>query len=95
MSELFSERLKRLRTARGMNKTQLAARVGVTNVTVHWWENEASQPRLDKIERLARALGVTATYLVTGRDAPELAAIHAAIRQRAPYERLLAMVPPV
>ena len=90
--ETLGERVRRLRTSRGLTSVALGKRVGVSNVSVHHWETDSRSPTSDKFQALARALGVTTDYLLTGREAPALAAIHAAIRRGDPYERLVAMV---
>ena len=93
MTETFGERVRRLRKARGMTTVALGQRCGAHNVSVHQWEHGACMPLSDKLKALATALGVTTDYLLTGREAPALAALHAAIRAGATHERLLAMVP--
>lgn len=92
-NELLCERIKRLRLTRKLSQKQLAERLGCSHyLTVGQWENGRSVPSSSLLGALAREFGVSIDYLLYGRDAALLAALKAQIRQRAPYERLLAMV---
>jgi len=90
--ETLAERINRLRATRHMSQRALAERIGVTHASVIRIENGEHKPRADSLHPMARALGVSTDYLLTGRDAPQHAALISAIRQRMPYERLVAMV---
>jgi transcriptional regulator with XRE-family HTH domain len=92
VSELFGERLHRLRVAKGLSVEDVAQRLGVTHSIVRRAEYGEQMIRAWRLPVLARLLGVSTDYLLTGHDEPLLAALKAQIRQRAPYERLLAMV---
>ena len=76
MTELeFSERLKRLRKARGMTQQELADRLGVSNKSVSRWESGGGYPDVALLEPLARALGVTVDELLSNTPAvPRLGA---------------------
>ena len=61
----FASRLRELREARGLTQETLARRADVTQNTV--WRYESGQiqhPKMDVIERLARALDVDASALL-------------------------------
>jgi transcriptional regulator with XRE-family HTH domain len=93
MHEMLSERIRRLRLARKLTQKQLAERMGASHyLTIGQWENGRRMPSSSLVSELARALGVSTDYLLHGRDGALLAALKAQIKQRAPYERLLAMV---
>jgi len=89
MAELFGERLKRLRTERGMTVDQLAQTIGVTHSIVRRAENGEHQVRAHRLPELARRLNVTIDYLLTGKD-PD-AALRNAILRGTSREILLAM----
>jgi transcriptional regulator with XRE-family HTH domain len=93
MSETLGERIKRLRLARGITQKQLAELVGTEWHSAMYWESGSSIPSTPLVQPIARALNVTMEYLLSGREAPQLAALHAAIRRHDPYDRLVAMCP--
>jgi transcriptional regulator with XRE-family HTH domain len=65
--EPFGTRLRRLREARGLAKTTLARRVGLTEACIRQLESgRTSQPRLADGMRLADALGTDPRYLAFG-----------------------------
>jgi len=93
MSEMLCERIKRLRLARKLTQKKLAERLGCSHyLTVGQWEHGRRNPSSNLMGALAREFGVSIDYLLYGRDASLLAALRAQIKQRAPYERLLAMI---
>lgn len=61
---LFSVRLKELRTERGLTQKQLAQKIGTTDDTIYSWEKGRSQPSIDMIRALTRELNTTADYLL-------------------------------
>ncbi len=65
--ETFGQRLRRLREARGLPKTVLAKRVGLTEACIRQLESgRTSGPRLADGVRLADALGADPRYLAFG-----------------------------
>jgi transcriptional regulator with XRE-family HTH domain len=54
----------------GLTPSQLATRAGVKLKTLEKWESGRSEPRSDKLMRLAGVLQVPLLWLLTG-DAPE------------------------
>ena len=56
----FKELLKEV----DMNGAQLARRIGVTRTAVSAWCRGTSQPSFDKIQLIAKALGVSVTRVV-------------------------------
>ena len=93
MTELFGERLTRLRQAKRLSSRALADLVGVEHRSIWRIEHGETKPRMEYLAAIARHLDVSIDYLVTGREQSQLAALHHAIRVRTPYERLVAMVP--
>ena len=61
---LFSVRLKELRTERGLTQKQLAQKIGTTDDTIYSWEKGRSPPSIDMIRALTRELNTTADYLL-------------------------------
>ncbi len=64
----LSEKILRLRTARGMSQGGLAEQLGVSRQSVSKWETGQSIPDLDKIIKLADLFGVTTDYLVREQE---------------------------
>lgn len=62
----ISERITRLRKARGITQEELAEVIGVSRQAVSKWESEQSAPDLDKIVALSEYFGVTTDYILKG-----------------------------
>lgn len=60
----FPENLRRLREQRNLSKSELARRIGVSDVTVGYWETGKAEPRMGKVEMIASILGVTTDDLI-------------------------------
>jgi transcriptional regulator with XRE-family HTH domain len=69
-SEVFGERLKRLRERAGFSQPQLAAAAGVPVGTLRGWEQGRRIPGLDAAVQLADAIGCSLDELA-GREPPE------------------------
>ena len=69
MSETLTvgERIRRLRRTKGWPQVELAAEVGVTRPTIARWETDAQMPLVTHLFDLARALGVSMDYVLTGQ----------------------------
>jgi transcriptional regulator with XRE-family HTH domain len=78
-------RLRALREMKGMTRPDLARAVGVTKVTVFYWEDQQRRrsPMPANLVELARILGVSTTLLAPLPDPPTLAAYreHAGLTQ--------------
>jgi transcriptional regulator with XRE-family HTH domain len=68
----IGERVRQRRDALKLTQEQLAAETGVTPQHVSRIENGLNEPSLDLLVRLAQSLGVTADFLLTGAEPPEL-----------------------
>jgi len=69
--ETFGERLRTLRTRRHLTPSALAHAVGVTEGAIRQMESGQTKSASFIVGlKLAHALGVTAWFLATGRDAP-------------------------
>jgi transcriptional regulator with XRE-family HTH domain len=66
--EVISKRIKEAREARGVTASGLARLVGVTPTAVWNWEKNSITPRHPVLEQIARALDVSTSFLLTGRE---------------------------
>lgn len=57
--------------AKGWNQSELASALGVSPQAVQKWEN-GGMPRTSRIAEIAKALGVSESYLLANDDAPTL-----------------------
>jgi transcriptional regulator with XRE-family HTH domain len=67
----FGERLRLLRTAKGMSQEQLADAAGLHRTHVSLIECNRRSVRLESLERLAKALGVEPGELVPPASKPK------------------------
>lgn len=66
----FTKRLKELMISHGFTAKILGERTGINYRTIEiWMSAKASIPRADRAVALAKALGVTVEYLITGETA--------------------------
>lgn len=68
----FSERLKELRTSKGLTMEQLAKEIDSTRGTISNFENENKKPSLDMLIKLADYFDVSIDYLVGRTDDSKL-----------------------
>ena len=68
MSENFAEKLRRLRTERGITQQQLASMMYIDRSTVARWESGTRLPDLVLLPRLAKCLGVDVSLLIPDED---------------------------
>jgi transcriptional regulator with XRE-family HTH domain len=67
--ETLSQRLRRLRTERGLSQTELATRSGVQQTVISRMERtEMARPTMRVLEMLAPPLGVSAHELANGQQ---------------------------
>jgi transcriptional regulator with XRE-family HTH domain len=60
----FSEKLSKLRSARGLTQEQMAQMVGVGIAQIRRYEKGKSSPTLDVIKNIAKTLGISADELL-------------------------------
>jgi transcriptional regulator with XRE-family HTH domain len=60
----FSERLKELRTEKGIGQVEFSNAIGVSKGIISLWENGAREPTLSNLIAIARFFGVSLDYLV-------------------------------
>lgn len=60
----FSERLKELRTEKGLSQSTVAKETGLSQNAIAQWENEKRIPNSNAVIALAKFFGVTTDYLL-------------------------------
>jgi Predicted transcriptional regulators len=68
----FSERLKELRSSKGLTMEQLGKEIGSTKGTISNLENGNKKPSLDMLIKLANYFNISIDYLVGRTDEPLL-----------------------
>lgn len=66
--DIFAIRLKELRTEKGYTQKQLAELIGTTDDSIFSWEKGRSQPPIEFIRLLCKALSVSTDYLLGLED---------------------------
>ena len=64
----FGEKLKALRTERGLTQEQLAARLYVSRTAVSKWETGGGSPNLDSLQAVVRLFDVSVDDLLSADD---------------------------
>lgn len=64
-------RIRQLRTAKGMKQSDLATQLNVRANTISNWENEKSYPDPTSLQKLSEILGTTIDYLLGGKIFPK------------------------
>jgi transcriptional regulator with XRE-family HTH domain len=79
----FGDRLREIRTARGVSQAELAKAAGLYQAAVCFYElGQRQMPRLDDVVRLAAALGVELRHLLMPAGSPIPAAKGRRTRKR-------------
>ena len=68
VSEIFAERLRRLRAEKGITQQQLASMMYIDRSSIARWENGVRVPDLVLLPRLAKCLGVEVSLLIPDED---------------------------
>ena len=66
----LAERMKHIRTERGISQETLAEQIHVSRQTISKWENGLAVPSSDNLAQLSRALEVPADALLSGGWVP-------------------------
>lgn len=61
---VFAERLKDLRTEKGVGQNKLADDLHLSNASISYWENCKQEPSISVIFKLAQYFEVSADYLI-------------------------------
>ena len=70
IKETFPQRLVRLRKEKGLSQKELATLSGLSPRMIAHYESQVSHPSLDKIEKIAAALGMGITELLGSQKSP-------------------------
>ncbi|SHI59245.1 helix-turn-helix domain-containing protein [Wenxinia saemankumensis] len=77
----LGDRISGGREALGIDQEELARRIGVRLDTLRKWEEDRAEPRANRVQMLAGILGVSLSWLLTGKgegpDAPHEAELPA------------------
>ena len=65
-SATFGDRLAGAREAAGLSQAELAEKLGVRLETLEAWEDDAAEPRANRLQMLSGMLNVTLMWLLTG-----------------------------
>lgn len=68
MKNKFAERLKELRTDRGLNQIELSAAIEVSKGIISLWENGLREPGMFSLIQLAKFFDVSIDFLVGLND---------------------------
>lgn len=66
--KIFAERLKELRTERGLGQNSLANTLGLSNASISYWETYKQEPTVGALYKLAVFFEVSADYLLGLED---------------------------
>jgi len=66
----MGDRIEQARRAKGFELPQLARRIAVKSTTLQNWESDRSEPRPEKLTKLAGMLDVPLIWMLTG-ETPE------------------------
>ena len=64
---MLNERIKKLRTERGLSQVDLAKELNVSKQSVSNWENDNIQPSIEVLVKIAHFFSVSTDYLL-GED---------------------------
>ena len=67
---VISERIFQIMEEKHISQTALSERTGISQRTISDWKRKKTNPTLEKVIPLCRALGISPTYLLTGEEDP-------------------------
>lgn len=67
---MFADKLRDLRTAKGLTQEELGEAVGVKALQIWRWETGEFKPQLEQLKRLAEYFHVSADFLLDLSDDP-------------------------
>lgn len=71
MEMTMGNRIVQLRRKKGIKQEELAQTLGVSPQAVSKWENDQTCPDVMTLPKLAKLLGTTVDYLLSGESAPD------------------------
>lgn len=66
--ETIGDRIRKAREAKGLKQPQLSDAAGVSKGTISMWETGVTNPRGQNLYNVAKVLGVSSEYLLTGKE---------------------------
>lgn len=66
--KIFAERLRELRTEKGMSMKQLSKALNTTDAAISNWENDINEPKITYLKVIAIYFGVSTDYLLGLED---------------------------
>ena len=60
----YGERLKELRTSKGVSQIEIAQAIGVDVSSISYWERDIYEPKANYVAKLARYFAVSADFLL-------------------------------
>lgn len=78
MKMTIGQRIAEARMRAGLNQSQLAAQLDVAPQSVQQWERDKTTPRRNRIESLAKRLGVSPEWILFGNPAPRSSTVNPA-----------------
>lgn len=60
----FADKLRELRTEKGISQKKLAEKAGLSQAAIYQWEKGTRNPRIETIQKIAEALGVKSWDLI-------------------------------
>ncbi|MDM1274041.1 LexA family protein [Acinetobacter indicus] len=66
--ETIGSRIKKLRKENKLTQGRLGNLVGVSDVTIGYWEKDVNEPKYESLEALAQVLGTSIEYLKYGHN---------------------------
>ena len=67
---VISERIFQVMEEKHISQTALSERTGISQRTISDWKRKKTNPTLEKVIPLCRALEISPTYLLTGEEDP-------------------------
>lgn len=65
---MIAQRIKELRTERGISQATLAKEIGVSQKAIDYWERHVNEPKASYIVLLADFFDVTADFLLGRKE---------------------------
>ena len=75
MTDVFGEKLKKIREVKGLRQADVGIAVGVSATAILQYEKHKREPSFDLIDRLADFFEVPVAYFFTETDVPRLNAL--------------------
>ena len=62
------ENYAKLKEAKGVNDFAVSKATGIAPATMSDWKNGRTEPKIDKLQKIAEYFNVSTEYLITGKD---------------------------